>query len=97
LIQDLNDGDADAHRLAGLLRPGESVKLNRLNPVSGVPWQPSRRAQGFAQILRDAGLSPEHYCTDGVDVAAACGQLKSQVARARADRAPSERRLVVLT
>ncbi|HEX8452785.1 MAG TPA: hypothetical protein VF647_11855 [Longimicrobium sp.] len=80
LISGLNDARSDALRLASILRPGDVVKLNRLNPVLNVAWQPSERVAEFAAILTAYGLRPEQYCTNGVDVAAACGQLKSRVA-----------------
>jgi len=79
LIAGLNDSDEDAGLLAELIEAGGVVKLNRLNPVPGLVWQPSERASAFAGVLRDRGLRPELYCTDGVDVAAACGQLRSRM------------------
>lgn len=94
LISGLNDTDEDAFRLAKLLKPGDAVKLNRLNLIPGLSWQASDRSAEFAKTLRELGVNPEHYCSDGVDVAAACGQLKSRVARATACQVSPE--LVVL-
>jgi 23S rRNA (adenine2503-C2)-methyltransferase len=97
LIEGLNDSEEDALQLTKLLRSGDAVKLNRLNPVPSLPWSPSKRSVAFARTLRNFGLEPEHYCTDGVDIAAACGQLKSQVAQERRRRSSPRTELVVLT
>jgi 23S rRNA (adenine2503-C2)-methyltransferase len=83
LIAELNDNDEDAERLGRLLASGDTVKLNKLNPIPGSPWRASERSLRFAALLRDAGIRPEHYRTDGADVAAACGQLKSRVTQLR--------------
>ena len=82
LIKGLNDRIVDATALAALLRPGDIVKLNRLNPIANLPWRPSPKRDQFAAVLRDAGLIPEHYQTDGSDIAAACGQLRSKASNA---------------
>lgn len=77
LIEDFNDHDRDAHRLAQKLEEGVQVKLNRLNPIPGADLKPSSRVETFRAILESYGLETEYYETDGVDIAAACGQLKS--------------------
>jgi 23S rRNA (adenine2503-C2)-methyltransferase len=85
LIHGLNDSLDDARRLGEILRAGQKVKLNRLNSVPGVSWRASERSDRFAELLNNLGLVPEFYATDGTDVAAACGQLKSRVARANSE------------
>ena len=78
LVDGLNDSESDSRALGNLLGSGRAVKLNRLNPVPHRNLQPSRRARDFGRELERFGLSVEHYVTDGSDVAAACGQLRSR-------------------
>lgn len=81
LVDGVNDDDEHAFELLAVLPPPAYVKLNRLNPVPRYRHNPSPRGEQIAAILRRGGLSVEFYCTDGRDIAAACGQLRSTAAR----------------
>jgi 23S rRNA (adenine2503-C2)-methyltransferase len=78
LIDGINDSDAHARALVGLLR-GIPVKVNLipLNQVPGVPFAaPSEgRLRAFQSQVGAAGLSCFVRTRRGDDVAAACGQL----------------------
>ena len=80
LIGGVNDDDAKAERLAGLLE-GMSVHVNLipLNPTEdfdGKAPEPERVA-AFQEILKSAGLPSTVRQRRGIDVAAGCGQLRS--------------------
>jgi 23S rRNA (adenine2503-C2)-methyltransferase len=79
LIAGINDTDRHARDLAAILGPGAYVKLNRYNPISLQPFEPSPRGEKFQALLRHHGVIVEHYATDGTDVGAACGQLRHQL------------------
>lgn len=77
LLDGVNDGAADAGRLARLLRDGRfHVNVIEYNPTSG-PYQASSqsRREVFLRALADAGLEASVRRSRGADVAAACGQL----------------------
>jgi len=78
LIEGVNDSDADATRLAGLLR-GRDAKVNviPLNPVPGLPYRrPSdARVDRFAARVSSLGVLATVRRSRGDDVYAACGQL----------------------
>jgi len=79
LLQDLNDSDADALRVADLLR-GMRAKVN-LIPYNGgpeLPYRPSpfERTLAFQQILVDRHIPAFIRISRGQDVRAACGQLR---------------------
>jgi 23S rRNA (adenine2503-C2)-methyltransferase len=79
LINGLNDGLDLARQLAGLLSGMLChVNLIPLNPVPGTGMQATPREQVFAfqKIVEDAGISTTVRIERGVDIAAACGQLK---------------------
>ena len=80
-----NDSPACARRLARLLRGLRcQVNLIPLNPSSGVYGRrPTRRATlGFQQILDHAGIRATVRVEKGLDIAAACGQLRGDRLRA---------------
>ena len=82
-----NDSPACARRLARRLRGLRcQVNLIPLNPSSGVYGRrPSRRATlGFQRILADNGIRATVRVEKGLDIAAACGQLRGD--RLRADQ-----------
>ncbi|MCB9521984.1 MAG: 23S rRNA (adenine(2503)-C(2))-methyltransferase RlmN [Myxococcales bacterium] len=78
LLGGVNDSDADARRLAELVR-GMPVRINL------IPWNPFQgpgfdrpaddRVQSFHQILDRQGLTVTVRVTKGLDIDAACGQL----------------------
>ncbi len=78
LLAGVNDGDADARRLAGLLH-GIEAQVNVIphNPFPGSPYQaPSRAATlRFQQRLKAEGGRSIVRWPRGADVAGACGQL----------------------
>lgn len=77
LLDGVNDGAADAKRLARLLRDGRfHVNIIEYNPTSG-PYRasPQSRREVFLRALADAGLEASVRRSRGADVAAACGQL----------------------
>jgi 23S rRNA (adenine2503-C2)-methyltransferase len=80
LIKDVNDSDEVARELARLLR-GLLCHVNviPLNPTPAEPTyeRPSEeRIQRFAQIVNDSGIPTSVRYSRGVDIAAACGQLR---------------------
>ena len=81
LMGGINDDDATAHELARLLR-GRLCHVNVIpyNPVDLLAFtRPSpERIERFAGILRDAGVPATVRYSRGVDIAAACGQLRGQ-------------------
>lgn len=79
LIKDVNDSDAIAHELATLVR-GLLCHVNviPLNPTPAAPFErPSvERIEGFAAVLNERGIPATVRYSRGVDIAAACGQLR---------------------
>ncbi len=84
-IAGVNDTLQQAGALARLLRAwqgvgGAHVNLIPLNPTSGFSGRaPTRaRVRAFAERLREAGIGATVRRTRGVDIDAACGQLRSR-------------------
>ncbi|MGA7669911.1 MAG: 23S rRNA (adenine(2503)-C(2))-methyltransferase RlmN [Nitrolancea sp.] len=81
LIRDVNDSDDVARELASLLR-GLLCHVNviPLNPTLATPFErPSpERIERFASVLRDHGIPATVRYSRGVDIAAACGQLRAE-------------------
>jgi 23S rRNA (adenine2503-C2)-methyltransferase len=79
LISSVNDRDEDARQLASLLR-GLLCHVNiiPLNPTPATPYaRPStERIERFANILQGAGVPATVRYSRGVEIAAACGQLR---------------------
>ncbi|HZU12901.1 MAG TPA: 23S rRNA (adenine(2503)-C(2))-methyltransferase RlmN [Chloroflexota bacterium] len=85
LLRGTNDRPAEAQQLAGLLRP-----YGGLAHVNLIPWNPFREgrfirgegpdANAFAEILRVAGINATIRHSKGLDISAACGQLRKTVA-----------------
>ena len=78
LLRDVNDADADAHRVVGLVAGLKcSVNLIALNPGEGIPYETpdDKRVSAFRAIL-----SRSVPCfvrrPRGRDIFAACGQLR---------------------
>jgi 23S rRNA (adenine2503-C2)-methyltransferase len=79
LINGVNDSPELAHQLAGLLKGMLChVNLIPLNPVPGTGMRatPRERVFAFQKIVEEAGISTTVRIERGVDIAAACGQLK---------------------
>ena len=77
MIDGVNDSDAQADRLAQLLRgqPGH-VNLIPLNDVAESPLRPSRRVRQFQQRLERHGVTATVRRRLGGDIDASCGQLR---------------------
>jgi 23S rRNA (adenine2503-C2)-methyltransferase len=79
LLAGVNDAPENAHEVVGLLR-GIRAKVNliALNPGPEIPFRtPSSDAvYRFQQILIDAGIPAYIRRPRGLDIYAACGQLK---------------------
>ncbi len=79
LISGVNDSAELAGQLRDLLK-GMLCHLNLipLNPVPGTGMHATQRDQVFAfqKVIEDAGISTTVRIERGVDIAAACGQLK---------------------
>ncbi len=78
LLRGVNDSDADADRLAGLLR-GLPVKVNLIpyneNPGLGFGDPGAARVSAFREALEARGITAMVRKNRGRDIAAACGQL----------------------
>ncbi len=78
LLSGVNDSDADARRVAKLLaRLNAKVNLIALNPGPGIPYRTPapERVAAFQEIVRRS-LPCFVRKPRGLDVYAACGQLK---------------------
>ena len=79
LIADVNDRPQDAQALAALARKaGAMVNLLPLHPGGGQPLErsPGRRMHAFAASLKRRGVEAVLRKSRGLDIAAACGQLR---------------------
>ncbi|MGZ5096066.1 MAG: 23S rRNA (adenine(2503)-C(2))-methyltransferase RlmN [Burkholderiales bacterium] len=82
LLDDVNDSTDDARRVADLVR-GIRAKVNliALNPGPGIPFSTPAIASvlAFQEILTRAGIPTFIRRPRGLDIYAACGQLKRTV------------------
>jgi len=81
LIAKVNDGPVHAQLLARRLRGFLGhVNLIPLNPVPGLAWQAPPRpvVEAFKGILEKAHIPVSVRLERGVEIAAACGQLRAQ-------------------
>ncbi|MDA9238137.1 23S rRNA (adenine(2503)-C(2))-methyltransferase RlmN [Planktomarina sp.] len=89
MLKDINDSDADAHRLVDLIK-GIPAKVNLIpfNPWPGAPYERStnNRIRSFSEIIYQAGYASPVRKPRGEDIFAACGQLKSATERERKSR-----------
>ena len=79
LMAGINDSPELAHELAEKLQGILChVNLIPLNPIPDSPFQPSsdEDTEGFAQILRDAGIPATVRLRRGIEINAGCGQLR---------------------
>ena len=86
LIQGANDAEEDALALAELARPlGALVNLLPLHPggAPGLVPVPQSGLRRFAALLRQHGVSASVRRSRGLDISAACGQLRVETERAR--------------
>jgi len=86
MLDGVNDSPAEARALVRLL-DGIPAKVNLIpfNPWPGAPYDCSspERIERFARLLLDAGYASPVRTPRGRDIAAACGQLKSETERRR--------------
>jgi 23S rRNA (adenine2503-C2)-methyltransferase len=81
LLQGVNDSGEQARRLAIVVGHRLShVNLIPMNPIDGSPLAPpsKTRAQAFQSVLQAAGVSTTIRATRGLDIDAACGQLRAR-------------------
>jgi 23S rRNA (adenine2503-C2)-methyltransferase len=81
LLQGVNDSLEQARRLVALVdHPLSHVNLIPMNPIEGSPLSPPSkvRAQAFQSVLQSAGISTTIRATRGLDIDAACGQLRAR-------------------
>jgi 23S rRNA (adenine2503-C2)-methyltransferase len=81
LIDGVNDTLEQAHKLGAMARRLHAkVNLIPYNPVEGLPWKrPDRdRCKMFQHTLKTHGIAATLRIEKGVDIAAACGQLRLQ-------------------
>ncbi len=81
LIDGVNDAPGQARALGKLLRgAGMHVNLIPLNATAGPFAAPSRRGvREFRRILNEAGVNATVRIEKGAEIAAACGQLRTDV------------------
>jgi 23S rRNA (adenine2503-C2)-methyltransferase len=87
MIGGVNDADADADRLAKLARRlGALVNILPLHPggAPGLTPTAAPRIRAFAERLRNQGIEATVRRSRGLDINAACGQLKVEVEKRRA-------------
>ncbi|MEZ0312166.1 MAG: 23S rRNA (adenine(2503)-C(2))-methyltransferase RlmN [Myxococcota bacterium] len=93
MLDGVNDSDAEAQALVKLLA-GLHAKVNLIpfNPWPGSRYGTSKpeRIEAFSRILVEAGFPSPVRTPRGRDIAAACGQLKSDSVRAK--KAPTSLR-----
>jgi 23S rRNA (adenine2503-C2)-methyltransferase len=83
LLRGINDSDAQATQLAGLME-NFAAHVNVIphnyigSGISGIEYRKpdSARVERFLRILRDRGVVAHARVTRGDDIAAACGQLR---------------------
>jgi 23S rRNA (adenine2503-C2)-methyltransferase len=82
MLDKINDGFPEAKELAVILKSVNChVNLIRYNPVSSLPFKasPQKQVRLFREILHNAGIQVTQRVQRGVDISAACGQLRQQI------------------
>ena len=81
VIKDINDSLESAKKLIQLLK-GIKAKINLIyfNPYAGTEYQrPSKESmESFSQYLNDRGMLATIRSSRGIDISAACGQLREK-------------------
>jgi 23S rRNA (adenine2503-C2)-methyltransferase len=81
LLEGINDSLDQAKQLSRLVRhPRSHVNLIPMNRVEGSPFAPPSKArvQAFQAVLQAVGVSTTVRATRGLDIDAACGQLRAR-------------------
>lgn len=89
LLHNVNDRQQHAAQLARFCKHFRcNVNLLRYNPVEGLPYErpTAESAHAFVEYLRDHGVNAHIRSSRGLDIDAACGQLRR---KARAEGAVS--------
>lgn len=84
LLGGVNDRPAEARALARVAKKMRcNVNLIRYNPVDGLPFRrpTGESAAAFQSVLRDAGVNVHVRKSRGLDIDAACGQLRRRLER----------------
>ncbi|MGH7499607.1 MAG: 23S rRNA (adenine(2503)-C(2))-methyltransferase RlmN [Gemmatimonadales bacterium] len=93
MIGGVNDADGDADRLARLARRlGALVNILPLHP-GGAPAlhpTPAARIRDFAARLRNQGIEATVRRSRGLDISAACGQLRTEASVTPSPRTPPQ-------
>ena len=90
MLEGVNDSLEQARRLARLVNHRLShVNLIPMNRIEGSPLAPpsKARSQAFQAILQEAGISTTIRATRGLDIDAACGQLRARELQSSLSRA----------
>src|SRR5262249_49900690 len=90
LLRNKNDRPEHAEELARLAKTlRANINLTRYNEVTGMPFQRplDEDVLEFQRILRTRGVNTHIRASRGRDIAAACGQLRHEIAAARSNPA----------
>jgi len=91
LLGGVNDGEVHALQLAQLASECKAfVNLIPLHPGGARGFSPSKNASGFKRELRKADVEVAVRRSRGIDIAAACGQLRVERLGRRAPRAADQ-------
>ena len=93
MLGGVNDGAEQAHQLAGLAREcGAFVNLIPLHPGGSQGFTPTsaRDIARFARLVRERGVEVAIRKSRGMDIAAACGQLRVERLGRRAPRSAEQ-------
>jgi 23S rRNA (adenine2503-C2)-methyltransferase len=93
MLGGVNDGDEQARQLAALARDCRAfVNLIPLHPGGAAGFTPTspQRIAAFARRVREKGVEVAIRKSRGVDIAAACGQLRAERTRRRPPAAADE-------
>lgn len=90
MIKDLNDSDADARKLAAIVKR-ELVFVNLILYNQTGEYEPSyrNRAKKFRDILEKAGVAVTQRHRFGAEIDAACGQLATEHSTAKPQTNPN--------
>jgi len=79
LLKDVNDSDENAYELVKLLKNFTCLlNIIKYNGISEHSFKRSERSQSFCKILIDSGINVTTRLERGLNIDAACGQLRSK-------------------
>jgi 23S rRNA (adenine2503-C2)-methyltransferase len=94
MVEGVNDSDADANQLGKLARrTGALVNILPLHPGGAPDLSPTTmaRIRAFSERLRNQGVEAVVRRSRGLDINAACGQLRVEVEKKRREEKRRER------